>query len=166
MAPPKNQDQRFKFGERRADNPFNSLNDHKGPEMFAPHRSQTAAYHRVNVETGIAAADPHRLVAMLYDGAIDAISAARGALQRGDVPGKGAAISKAVRIVEEGLRGGLNPQAGGQLADNLGALYAYVTRRLTHANLHNDDAALRECIELLTPLRDAWKMITPQRQAA
>jgi len=134
--------------------------------MFAPHRSQTAAYHRVNVETGVTAADPHRLIAMLYDGAIDAVAAARGALQRGDIATKGAAISKAVRIVEEGLRGGLNTNAGGQLADNLGQLYIYIIGRLTHANLHNDDSALRECIELLTPLRDAWKMITPQKQAA
>ena len=39
----------------------------------------------------------------------------------------------------------LNLQAGGALAADLHALYAYVALRLTQANLRNDDAALDEC---------------------
>lgn len=134
--------------------------------MFAAQRNYTAAYRKVNVETAVTTADPHRLVAMLYDGALDSIAAARGALQRKDIAAKCEAISRAVRIVEEGLRGGLDRNAGGELAQNLDGLYAYVINRLTHANLRNDDAALRECAELLTPLRDAWKLINPAKQAA
>jgi flagellar protein FliS len=134
--------------------------------MFAAQRNYTAAYRKVNVETGVTTADPHKLVAMLYDGALDSIAIARGALQRKDIPAKAQALSRAVRIVEEGLRGGLDRTAGGELASNLDGLYTYIVARLTHANLRNDDAALRECAELLTPLRDAWKLITPQKQAA
>ena len=136
------------------------------PTMFAPHRSHASAYRQVNVQTGVDSADPHRLVAMLYDGAIDAISAARGAMARGDIGAKANELSRAVRIVEEGLRGGLNTEAGGEIASNLGNLYTYVTGRLMHANLRNDDAALRECLELLSPLRDAWKTIAPGQKAA
>lgn len=125
--------------------------------MFSPHKTFASTYHRVHVETGIETADPHRLVGMLFDGALGAISAARGALARGDVAAKCQQVGKAVRIVEEGLRGGLDKTAGGELARNLDQLYAYVVQRLTQANLHNDDAVLRECAELLAPLQDAWR---------
>ena len=38
--------------------------------------------------------------------------------------------------------------------------------RLTHANLHNDAAALDECQALLEPVRAAWAAIGPGRAAA
>ncbi|HEY0855732.1 MAG TPA: flagellar export chaperone FliS [Albitalea sp.] len=124
------------------------------------------AYRTVSVETGVEAASPHRLVAMLYDGAIEAIAQARGAMQTGQIELKGRAIGRAARIVDEGLRGNLDASAGGQLASGLGELYAYITRRLTHANLHNDSAALDECQRLLEPLREAWASIAPQAGGA
>ena len=124
------------------------------------------AYRTVGVETGVEAASPHRLVAMLYDGAIEAIAQARGAMQTGQIELKGRAIGRAARIVDEGLRGNLDASAGGQLASELGELYAYITRRLTHANLHNDTAALDECQRLLEPLREAWASIAPQAGGA
>jgi len=78
-------------------------------------------------------------------------------MARGDLATKGQKIGKAVRIVEEGLLGGLDLQRGGELAANLERLYRYIGRRLTEANLRNDDRALDECIRLLAPLRDAWR---------
>ena len=70
------------------------------------------------------------------------------------------------RIVEEGLVAGLDTDTGGKLAEDLMALYSYVTRRLTHANLHNDDAALDECVRLLEPVRAAWIAIDPDASVA
>ena len=134
--------------------------------MFSPHKSFAGVYHKVHVETGVETADPHRLVGMLFDGALAAISAARGALGRGDLATKGTQIGKAVRIVEEGLRGGLDRRAGGELAVNLDGLYAYLVKRLTQANLANEDGALRECAELLGPLRDAWMAMNLQAARA
>ena len=67
-----------------------------------------------------------------------------------------------VRIVDEGLKASLNLSAGGALAADLSDLYAYVTLRLTQANLKNDAAALDECCRLMQPLRDAWSSIAPQ----
>ena len=128
--------------------------------MYAAARSYADSYHRVHVETGIEAADPHKLVEMLFQGAIDAISKARGALERQDLRVKGEQISKAVRIVEEGLRAALDPVSGGQIARDLDQLYAYVVRKLTLANIRNDDAALAECVRLL-PVREAWSGIRP-----
>lgn len=124
--------------------------------MFSPHKSFAGTYSQVQVQTGIETADGRKLVGMLYDGALEAISTARGALARGDMATKGQKIGKAVRIVEEGLLGGLDLARGGELAANLERLYRYIGRRLTEANLRNDDRALDECVRLLAPLRDAW----------
>jgi flagellar protein FliS len=103
---------------------------------------------------------------MLFDGFDDALARARGALAAGQIEAKGRAIGHAVRIVEEGLKASLNLDAGGALATDLNALYAYVTLRLTHANLHNDAAALDECARLFEPVRSAWAEIAPRVHAA
>jgi flagellar protein FliS len=134
--------------------------------MFAPFKSQASAYSNIHVETGVAGADPHALVGMLLDGAIDAIGRAIGALERGDIPAKCKAVTHAVRIVDEGLRAALDMKAGGTVAATLHDLYSCVLFRLTEANVKNDAQMLRECSQLLTPVRDAWNAIKPQRLAA
>lgn len=125
------------------------------------HAGSARAYQQLGVESSIMSATPHRLVALLLEGAVDRLAEARGALARTDVEAKGRLIGQAARIVEEGLRAALDPKAGGELAGHLDALYRYVNQRLTHANLHNDDAALQECAGLLAGLRDTWAAIEP-----
>jgi flagellar protein FliS len=132
---------------------------HNSPNAF------TSAYRHVGLETGVSGASAHQLVAMLFDGVQDSIAQARGAIRARDTLAKGRAIARAVRIVDEGLRGALNTQGGGTLALDLRDLYSYVTLRLTHANLKSDDDALAECARLIQPLRDAWRAIGPQLQA-
>lgn len=124
-----------------------------------PSRSAIHAYQHTGVQTQVLEADPHRLVAMLFDGLAEAIAQARGALRQHDAKLKGRAIGRAVAIVDEGLRAPLDLQHGGELARSLHDLYAYMTLRLTRANLCNDDAALEECSRLLAPLREAWTQI-------
>lgn len=135
------------------------------PRMFASavSRSASHAYRSVGMETSVSSASPHRLVAMLFDGLIDALARARGAMQAGQIADKGLAIGHAVRIVEEGLRSSLNLDDGGAVAADLNRLYGYVALRLTHANLHNDAAALQECSDLIEPVRSAWLAIDPAR---
>lgn len=123
------------------------------------------AYRNVGVETGVGGASPHKLVAMLYDGLLDRLAEARGAMRAGQVEAKGQALTRAVRIVDEGLKAALSP-AGGELSSNLDALYGYISVRLTQANLRNDEAALDECVQLIEPLRDAWNSIRAQADAA
>jgi len=134
--------------------------------MFAPFKHQANAYSNVHVETGVQGADAHQLVSMLLDGALTAIASAVNALERGDIPAKCKAVSKAAIIIDEGLRAQLDMQAGGQVAATLQDLYSCVLLRLTKANLKNDAAMLRECSQLLTPMRDAWISIKPQKIAA
>jgi flagellar protein FliS len=127
-------------------------------------RTATAAslgglYRKVGVESAVPGATPHQLIAMLFDGLLEAIAQARGAMQARQVEAKAQALSRAVRIVEEGLRAGLDLKSGGSLARDLHELYGYLAMRLTLANLRNDDAALQECTRLVQPLREAWLAI-------
>lgn len=123
-------------------------------------------YARVGVETGVAGASSHRLVSMLFEGFVDAVATAKGALAAGQVEAKGRAVGRAARIVDEGLRGCLDVRGGGRLAADLSDLYAYITLRLTQANARNDAGALDECLALIQPLREAWASIAPQVDAA
>ena len=118
-----------------------------------------SAYKRVAADTSVQGATPHQLVGLLFDALLQSIANARGALERGETAAKGMAIGKAVRLIEEGLKAGLNLEQGGDIAANLRGLYGYCVQRLTHANLHNDAAALEEVWELMEPLASAWKQI-------
>lgn len=135
---------------------FSTATAYRKPSQFA------AAYRQVGAETGVAGASPHRLVAMLFDGYMEALARAQGAMRAGDVTAKGRAIGHAVRIVDEGLRACLDLKAGGSLARDLHDLYGYLAMRLTLVNLRNDEAGLEECRRLMTPLRDAWASIGEQ----
>ena len=128
--------------------------------MFTSVNSRAAsAYKRVSADTGVSAADPHQLVGLLFEGLIQALNAARGAVERGEIEAKGMALGKAIRILEEGLKAGLNLQEGGELAGNLKGLYEYSGQRLTLANLRNDVAPIHEVLNLIEPLADSWKQI-------
>ncbi len=126
---------------------------------FAQRRLSAGLYQQVGVESQLAGASPHALVAMLFDGFVESVAQARGAIRQGDAAAKGMAIGRAVRILEEGLRAGLDARAGGTLAKDLDDLYSYVAQRLTQANLRSDEAALEECQRLIQPLREAWASI-------
>ncbi len=132
---------------------------------YAPRSTRGAQlgglYQQVSVESQIDGASPHHLVAMLFEGWMEAVAQARGALHSGDAMAKGRAIGRAVRIIDEGLRAGLDLKAGGTLARDLHELYGYLTLRLTVANLRNDESALDECQRLMKPLQEAWAAIGP-----
>ncbi|MBL8259488.1 MAG: flagellar export chaperone FliS [Candidatus Competibacteraceae bacterium] len=115
-------------------------------------------YQQVNTQSSVAYASPHRLIQMLMEGAFERIAVAKGCIQRQDIAGKGEQIGKAIDIVG-GLREGLNHDAGGEIAANLDALYAYLQKRLLEANLRSDVAMLDEVADLLRPVKEAWDAI-------
>lgn len=130
--------------------------------MFSQGHAGAGAYARVGVETGVMGASPHRLIAMLYEGARKAIAHARLHLNTGNVAARGEAIGKAMQIVESGLQASLNVEAGGEIAERLNALYAYILRRLLEANVSASDAMLAEVDGLLATLEEAWIGIAPE----
>ena len=120
------------------------------------------AYSKISVESSVMGADPHQLVALLYEGALLAIARAREEIRGKHTEAKGKSISMAIAIVGEGLNACLDRKAGGKLAEDLSALYDYMVKRLVDANVHNDVSALNEVAKLLQELKDAWDTIRPQ----
>jgi flagellar protein FliS len=116
------------------------------------------SYAKVKYRSDVEIASPHRLIDMLYQGAIDRLMQAKGAMQFGNSELKGRKINSAVSIVG-GLRESLNTHEGGELAHNLDNLYVYIQRTLSNAHLKNDEKLLEEAISLLADLQGAWKKI-------
>jgi flagellar protein FliS len=133
--------------------------------MFGTKLDPAGAYSSVSVETAVTEASPHQLVVLLFEGAREAIIIARSRMEAGDIQQKNASITKAIDIILNGLRASLDLEKGEDLAHNLAALYEYMARRLLHANLNNDQAALDEVLALLTDIHSAWVEIGQTSQA-
>ena len=112
-------------------------------------------YQRVDVESGVAAASPHKLISMLLHGALKKIAIASGAATRGDLATKGASISGAIRIIDS-LRSSLDLRSGAEVGQNLMDLYNYMEVRLVEANRNSDVEILGEVSALLNEIRDGW----------
>jgi len=125
----------------------------------------TQAYAQIGVESAVMSASPHQLIVLLFDGALSALVRARLFMQQGELSAKGEALSKAINIIDNGLKAGLDNEKGGEIAENLSSLYDYMIRRLMLANLRNDVEAIEEVEGLLTNIADAWKQISPQSAA-
>ncbi|MEY3042128.1 MAG: hypothetical protein RLZZ174_1210 [Pseudomonadota bacterium] len=118
-------------------------------------------YARIGTQASIQDASPHRLIQMLFRGALDRMASAKGAMENGDIARKGELIGKAISIVG-GLRDAVI-EDGGTLSQNLDALYDYIANRLVVANLQNDEDIIEECMDLLAPIATAWDEISPDR---
>lgn len=118
-------------------------------------------YSTVKNQSNVLDASPHRLIQMLFEGALERIAQAKGAMQQKQIARKGELIGKAINIVG-GLQGSLNDKEGGQLAANLDGLYDYIIRRLAKANFDNDPEILDECGRLLGELKSGWDAIAEQ----
>jgi flagellar secretion chaperone FliS len=127
--------------------------------MSTAFRDGINAYARVGLETGVAAASPHKLILMLFEGAQVALSSALIHMGSGEITAKGVAISKAISIISSGLQASLDIKAGGELAQQLHALYEYMGGRLLLANLHNKPEYIEEVARLLSELSEAWEAI-------
>jgi len=134
--------------------------------MNAMNRSALNAYSKVAVDASVATASPHELVAMLFAGAIKSVAAAKLHMQHKDIAARGKAITNAVAIIDEGLKISLDDKAGGELAQNLRALYEYMCQRLIIANANNEIEPLEEVCRLLSELSGAWNLIGEQRTVA
>lgn len=119
------------------------------------------AYAKVDLDTSVTAADSHKLILLLYQGAVLAVNSAKIQMSRNDVAAKGKSISHAIMIIDEGLLNSLDKSTGGELGQNLAALYEYMSKRLLVANLMNDVDALDEVARLLSELKAAWEGIRP-----
>ena len=127
--------------------------------MFQSTSDPTAAYRKVGLESQLDSASPHKLIVLLFDGALIAVANAQRHMENQEIADKGNAISRAIDIIANGLQASLNLEKGGSIAVQLDALYEYMGERLLHANLRNDPAALKEVSALLQELKSAWEKI-------
>lgn len=117
------------------------------------------AYAEVSLQSQISGATPHQLITMLFDGAHNALLRAKICCEQGDVAERGKQLSKAINIIDNGLRSALDHSKGPQIAEQLDKLYDYFSRTLLRANLHNDPALIAHVDELLMNIASAWKEI-------
>jgi flagellar secretion chaperone FliS len=127
--------------------------------MFQTMSNASAAYTRIGLDMGVETATPHKLILMLYDGAILALSTASSQLEHGNKRGMSESILKASNIIAQGLRDSIAAKEGGDLAERLSALYDYMNVRLQFANIKGDQQIIREVSGLLQELRGAWEEI-------
>lgn len=126
--------------------------------------SQTGnrAYSAVSLESQVSGATPHQLIALLFEGAINAMRRAEIYFQTGNVARRGEMISRAINIIDNGLRAGLDHQVGGQIAADLERLYEYVSRNLLLASVNQSAESLPQLIALMVEMSETWKAIDPQ----
>ena len=117
-------------------------------------------YQKLGIESEVSHASPHRLIQMLFEGALGRLAAAQGAMERGDLAVKGEMLGKAIGIVG-GLRSSLDMEAG-ELSERLDQLYEYINLRLLEASAQNDIAKVTEVIQLLKTVKSGWDDIAPQ----
>ncbi|QKN35250.1 flagellar export chaperone FliS [Escherichia coli] len=117
----------------------------------------TQAYAQIGVESAVMSASQQQLVTMLFDGVLSALVRARLFMQDNNQQGKGVSLSKAINIIENGLRVSLDEESKDELTQNLIALYSYMVRRLLQANLRNDVSAVEEVEALMRNIADASK---------
>ncbi len=115
-------------------------------------------YQKEAVKTRLASADPHQIILMLMEGAVDSMKVAMLTMEQRDFENKAKAMSKACSIIDS-LRLSLDMEIGGDLSDNLAALYFYMSRRLMEANVANDQSMVQEVIDLLSTIKSAWEQI-------
>jgi len=118
------------------------------------------AYQKVNSHAQISEASPHRLIQMLYEGGLDRLAQAKGALERGDIPQKCLMLTKAIDIIT-GLRQGLDEEKAEDPAaiQQLASLYDYMNTQLLQANISNDPEIIDEVARLLITLKSGWDAI-------
>lgn len=121
---------------------------------------QTALKHysHVRAHAHTEGASPHRLIQILIDGALEKIRSAKGMIERRDIPEKIRHINWTLSIID-GLRQSLDMEKGGEIAQNLDALYDYMQRRLVVANMENDPRIMDEIASLLNEIKSAWDAV-------
>lgn len=131
--------------------------------MYAA-KNALAQYQKIDQESAVDGASPHRLIQLLMTGALERLSQARMAMEQGDIPRKGMMLGKAVGIIG-GLQSSLDRDQAPEVVDNLDALYDYMQRRLLEANLRNDPAIIDEVRELMGTVKSGWDEIAPVASA-
>jgi len=117
-------------------------------------------YQQMGAHSGVMDASPHRLIQMLLEGALSRILSAKASIKQKNIAKKGEQIGSAISIIG-GLKASLDFDQGGEISQNLDALYEYISHILLQANMNNDAALLDEAGKLLSQVKMGWDAIDP-----
>lgn len=121
-------------------------------------RGSLQSYRKVSLESEISVASPHRIIQLMFAGALQRLAQARYAIEQNDLANKGIYIGKAIGIVT-GLNNSLNMDEGGQIANNLSELYDFMLRKISEANINNDVKAIDDVCDILRTIKEGWDAI-------
>ncbi|GIU53335.1 MULTISPECIES: flagellar export chaperone FliS [Shewanella] len=121
-------------------------------------RGSIKSYRKVSLDSEIAVASPHRIIQMMFDGALLRLAQSRYAIETQDLQGKGVAINKAIGIIN-GLNNSLNMDVKDSVASNLSDLYDFMLRRISEANMNNDVKAIDDVTGILRTIKEGWDAI-------
>ncbi|PKH55720.1 flagellar protein FliS [Shewanella sp. Choline-02u-19] len=121
-------------------------------------RSSLQSYRKVSLDNEISIATPHRIIQMMFDGALQRIAQSRYAIENNDIQNKGLYIGKAIGIIT-GLNNSLNMDASADISKNLSDLYDFMLRRITEANVNNDVNALDDVSNIIRTIKEGWDAI-------
>lgn len=133
--------------------------------MYASKQQAHKAYTQVNISSEVEHASPHRLISMLFEGALRQLAIAKGAISRQDVPAKGLAIGKAIAIVGE-LQNCLTDTDTNEVSKSLMSLYDYVLREMLDANLHSSEEKINHVALILGEIKQGWDAIPEDKRNA
>ncbi len=109
--------------------------------------------------TEVSTADQKKLILMLYDGMLRFLKIAIENMQPRKYELVNNNIIKAQDIVSE-LMMALDMKLGGDVASNLFNIYAYLKKRMLEANIQKNSEILKECVKLISELKDAWGQVS------
>jgi len=127
-------------------------------ETGAPNMWEKTMSNRKLKEPGLQDVMPEtatRLVVMFYDGAIASLQSAIKAIAENDIEGRCHSVNMTLDILAH-LSDALDTERGGEIAENLSRLYAFMISRLSRVTLANDPEPARETIQLREILYQAW----------
>lgn len=119
------------------------------------------AYKKDSIKSDLAGADPHRIIQLLMQGALERLALAKGCIERRDLEEKAKVLTRAIEIINA-LKDSLDRSYNPELADNLDALYDYMTFRITEASAQLDNSIIDEVMGLLLQIKGAWDQISPE----
>ncbi|MCH1931886.1 flagellar export chaperone FliS [Shewanella sp. A25] len=125
-------------------------------------RGSMQSYRKVSVDSDLAVASPHRIIQMLFAGALERLAQAKCAIEQGNVAQRGVLMGKAIGIVS-GLNDSLNMDTEGDVANNLTRLYDFMLRRMSEANINNDVQAIDEVVAILKTIKEGWDAIPSEQ---
>ena len=123
--------------------------------------SGALAYNNISASSGVEDADPHMLIQMLIDGAIEKTNKAKYFMTENKIAQKGQHISWAISIIN-GLQASLDKNKGGEIASTLNELYEFSTITLAEANATNDLEKLDSVLSVMNNIREGWMGIREQ----